>query len=85
MGLFALHLSDETEKADAMIIVGTSLNVYPAASLIYNANCPIWYIDPNVDLDTQMMLPTRIIRARATIGIEIALNQIKEYFEKHSN
>lgn len=72
----------EVEKADALIVVGTSLNVYPAASLIYNANCPIWYVDPNVDLDTQMSVPARIIRSKATTGIELALNQIKEYFLK---
>ena len=72
----------EVEKADALIVVGTSLNVYPAASLIYNANCPIWTVDPNVDLDTEMMIPTQIIRAKATIGIEIALNQIDTYFKE---
>ena len=72
----------EVEKADALIVVGTSLNVYPAASLIYNANCPIWTVDPNVDLDSKMNIPTRIIRAKATIGIEIALNQIDTYFKE---
>jgi len=35
-------------ESDAVIIVGTSLNVYPAASLYQYAkpNCPIWIIDP---------------------------------------
>ena len=75
----------ETEKADAMIIVGTSLNVYPANGLIWHANCPIWTVNPDIDLDAEMTMPTRAIRSKATIGIEIALNQIKKYFEKHSN
>lgn len=37
--------------ADAVIIVGTSLNVYPAAGLYQCAkpNTPIWIIDPNAD------------------------------------
>lgn len=38
-------------NADAVIIVGTSLNVYPAAGLYQYAqpNTPIWIIDPNAD------------------------------------
>ena len=38
-------------ESDAVIIVGTSLNVYPAASLYQfaKANCPIWIIDPKAD------------------------------------
>jgi len=38
-------------ESDAVIIVGTSLNVYPAASLYQFAktNCPIWIIDPKAD------------------------------------
>ena len=38
-------------EADAVIIVGTSLNVYPAASLYQYAkpNCPIWIIDPKAN------------------------------------
>ncbi len=37
-----------TSESDALIIVGTSLNVYPAASLYQYAkqDCPIWIIDP---------------------------------------
>lgn len=38
----------ETMKADIYIVIGTSLNVYPAASLLnYVSNdCPIYLIDP---------------------------------------
>ncbi len=38
-------------ESDAVIIVGTSLNVYPAASLNQFAKigCPIWIIDPKAD------------------------------------
>ena len=37
-----------TEKADYLIIIGTSMQVYPAASLIdyAKANTPIFFIDP---------------------------------------
>ena len=38
-------------ESDAVIIVGTSLNVYPAASLYQFAKigCPIWIIDPKAN------------------------------------
>lgn len=46
------------ESADILCVIGTSLNVYPAAGLIHYASqyCPIWLIDPNPPLD----LPRRI-------------------------
>lgn len=35
-------------KADMLIVVGTSLNVYPAASLVFEAKCEKkYYVDPN--------------------------------------
>lgn len=39
----------EASKADIFVIIGTSLNVYPAAGLIHYApaGCPIYLIDPN--------------------------------------
>ena len=39
-----------TEQADALIIVGTSLQVYPAASLVNFApdHAPIYLVDPNI-------------------------------------
>lgn len=38
-------------KSDAIIIVGTSLNVYPAASLYHYAkpDAPIWIVDPKAN------------------------------------
>lgn len=74
------------QECDAMIVVGTSLNVYPAAGLVWHtANAPVWLVDPNVDLDTELSFPARIIRARASVGISIALNQVKTYFENKEN
>lgn len=38
-----------TEKADILVVIGTSLNVYPAASLVHytRKDTPIYIIDPN--------------------------------------
>ena len=41
--------AEETQEADIFIIIGTSLNVYPAAGLIHyvRPSVPIYLIDPN--------------------------------------
>ena len=41
--------AEETAQADILIIIGTSLNVYPAAGLMHYAkpDTPIYLIDPN--------------------------------------
>ena len=66
-----------TEKADVLIIVGTSLNVYPAASLVnfVRSDVPIYIVDPAVN-DTNAVfnaprIPNRItyIAERAAIGV----------------
>ena len=40
--------AEETMKADIFVIIGTSLNVYPAAGLVQytRADTPIYLIDP---------------------------------------
>lgn len=37
------------EQADIFVVIGTSLNVYPAASLLHyvRRGVPVYYIDPN--------------------------------------
>ncbi len=42
---------DLCKTADLFLIIGTSLQVYPAASLIdyIPQNCPVYCIDPNID------------------------------------
>ncbi|MFA8449915.1 MAG: NAD-dependent deacetylase [Bacteroidales bacterium] len=44
--------ADICSNADIMIVVGTSLNVYPAAGLVDYApkHCKIYLVDPNTDL-----------------------------------
>ena len=41
--------AEEAQTADIFIIIGTSLNVYPAAGLIHyvRPSVPVWLIDPN--------------------------------------
>lgn len=59
------------EKADILVIVGTSLQVYPAAGLLHyaNKNVPVFYIDPKpatiYDLSNQL----EVISMNATEGV----------------
>ncbi|WP_461640425.1 SIR2 family NAD-dependent protein deacylase [Labilibaculum euxinus] len=58
-------------KADVFVIVGTSLNVYPAAGLIdYIPNkTPVYVIDPNQPL-MQSNRNITYIREKASVGME---------------
>ncbi len=64
------------QTADALLIIGTSMQVYPAASLInYVPNSiKTYYIDPNPAMDNQHNLT--VIAEPATIGVKKALELI---------
>ncbi len=56
------HAAELIAGADTLIVIGTSLNVYPAAGLIYSLpeNGKIFLIDPNADEITAQRKITRI-------------------------
>ncbi len=62
-----------TETADILLIIGTSLSVYPAAGLInyIQPSIPIYYIDPN-----PVIVPSNVtvIEAKSSIGLEQLLH-----------
>lgn len=68
-------------SADAMLIVGTSLQVYPAAGLVYamEDSCPIIYLDPNAENSLHGIKSSRhfIIQKSACDGIDEALRMIR--------
>lgn len=67
-------------EADVFVVIGTSLAVYPAASLInyVRPGVPIYYIDPN-PADVAIINPDiRVIKATATEGMK----KLKEILEK---
>lgn len=73
------NLPNATEiikTADVLIVVGTSLNVYPAASLVWDVkdDCKVFYVDPTEDLDVALSFPCQHIKAPATSGISKVLN-----------
>ena len=64
-----------TSQADILIIVGTSMQVYPAASLInfVATDTPIYFIDPKPSLNSNSLKNLRVIPEKATIGVPIAI------------
>jgi NAD-dependent deacetylase len=67
------------QQADIFIVIGTSLNVYPAADLIHyvKPNIPTYIIDPN----EIKSLPKKIIfiKANATEGVPRIVEQLIKY------
>lgn len=57
-------------QADLLLIIGTSLKVYPAAGLtdFYNRELPIYIIDPN-DLDISTNKRVKHIKEKASLGM----------------
>lgn len=64
------------KKADLFVIIGTSLNVYPAASLIHYAtsSCEKYIIDPNAELVEDI----KVIRELASVSVPKLVDQILE-------
>ena len=62
-----------TQQADFIVIIGTSMQVYPAAGLIHysNKNVPIFYIDPKPATIYNLSNPLEIIPMNATEGVEV--------------
>ena len=67
---------DWTSSADVFVIIGTSLNVYPAAGLVdfVPSGCPVYIIDPN-NVGRTLRKDFTVIREQAVKGVEI-LNKL---------
>jgi NAD-dependent deacetylase len=65
------------QEADILIVIGTSLQVYPAASLVHIAPdyCKCYVIDPNVD---EFDIPSNFVKlkAKASDGLRELTNRI---------
>ncbi len=64
-------------EADILIVVGTSLNVYPAAGLVYavRAGIPVYVVDPNTPAMHQRANVTCIAEP-ATVGLTTLARQL---------
>ncbi|NHM02999.1 SIR2 family NAD-dependent protein deacylase [Flavobacterium difficile] len=61
------------QSADIVIIIGTSLQVYPAAGLMHYAksHVPVYYIDPNPATIYDLKNPLEVLPMSASEGMEI--------------
>ena len=68
-----------TKRADILIIIGTSMQVYPAASLIdfVKENTPIYFIDPKPSVSESKFRNLKIIKEIASLGTKKLLTLLK--------
>jgi NAD-dependent deacetylase len=73
-----------TMNADIFVVIGTSLQVYPAASLLQyvNSSAPIYIIDPEIPQKPPLKNPLHIIQKTATQGTEELLKDLSYSFKK---
>ncbi len=71
----AVHI---VEKADILFVIGTSLQVYPAASLMHYApnNTPVYYIDPKPAMESSKQIT--VIPEKATTGVPRVIKLINQ-------
>ena len=69
--------SEMIEKADIIIVIGTSLNVYPAAGLLHYApfNVPKYLIDP-IASNASGVQHLKIIKEKAGTGVPTLVEQL---------
>ena len=69
-----------TESADILCVIGTSLNVYPAAGLVNYApsGIPVFLIDPNPPAHLSRHI--QVIAEKAGSGVELLRKKLMDAF-----
>ena len=76
---------EEVRSCDVFVIIGTSMQVYPAASLVEHVryDYPVIYIDPNPQLNDYMFYwDTQVIKKSATEGMKELLTNWNNYIKE---
>jgi NAD-dependent deacetylase len=70
--------ANKVSSAQAVIIIGTSMQVYPAANLIHYApsDCPVYFIDPKPAIQATSKIT--VVAKTATEGIPIVVDLLKQ-------
>ena len=65
------------ERADVLLIIGTSMQVYPAASLMHyvKPDTKIFYIDPNPAMESNAQIT--VIVETASVGVKKVIELLK--------
>jgi NAD-dependent deacetylase len=68
------------KQADYLIVIGTSLQVYPAAGLVDYAkpDTPIYYIDPNPAQIHGLYNPIKVISLKGSEGMDVVAEKLKQ-------
>ena len=69
------------EGADILIVVGTSLAVYPAAALVYfvkDKNVPIYLVDSGTPETSMIQNPLTHIKERGAVGVPQSVEKLHE-------
>ncbi|MBQ7856880.1 MAG: NAD-dependent deacylase [Alistipes sp.] len=72
------------QQADVLVVVGTSLAVYPAASLVgwvKSVDVPIYVVDPSTPKIPFLRNKIFHIKERAAVGLPKLVRQLKEFGE----
>lgn len=72
-------------EADILIIVGTSLAVYPAASLVFyvrDRQVPIYLVDPGQPDTAMIRNPLTHIKERGAVGVPQLVEMLRNEFKK---
>ena len=70
-------------EADILIVVGTSLAVYPAASLVHyvrNREVPIFLVDPGTPDTALIRNPLTHIKERGAVGVPMLVEKLRNEF-----
>lgn len=73
------------EQADILVVVGTSLAVYPAASLVYyvrDRQVPIYLVDPGTPDTAMIRNPLTHIKERGSVGVPQLIEQLRNEHTK---
>lgn len=71
--------------ADILIVVGTSLAVYPAASLVYyvrDREVPIYLVDPGEPNTSNIRNPLTHIKERGAVGVPQLVERLRNEFKR---
>jgi NAD-dependent deacetylase len=77
----AVPMMDEaltiTSEADIFVVIGSSLNVYPAAGLINFAppKASLWLVDPN-DVTVHVNRKVEVIKEKASKGVAVLMQKL---------
>jgi NAD-dependent deacetylase len=77
----AVPMMDEaltiTSEADIFVVIGSSLNVYPAAGLINFAppKASLWLVDPN-DVTVHLNRKVEVIKEKASTGVAVLMQKL---------